>query len=243
MDERARRLLERARGHYRSGLYDKAEKALVPLARDRVPFADVYAMLGAIHYQKGRLLDAVSLLDEALRLNPGYTEAALHLVLTYNDLGKYEEAKSVHERMLASRRPDAGPDNIDPFVKGKIANMHAEVGRAYEQAGLYDEATQEYRRALSLCPTYADIRTRLGGCLRVAGNLTAAERELVKVKKEHPNLVAPRLQLGMTYFAGGKRKDAAREWREALAMEPENKFAKLYVKMLEEAASQRRTLW
>lgn len=242
MDDRTRRLLERGRGHYRSGQYEKAEKALMPLVRDRVPFADVYAMLGAIHYQKGRLLDAVSLLDEALRLNPGYTEAALHLALTYNDLGKYEEAKNVHERMLASRK-GSGPEGIDPFVKGKIANMHAEVGRAYEQAGLYGEATDEYRRALALCPTYVDIRTRLGACLRVAGNLTAAERELSKVKKEHPNLVAPRLQLGMTYFAGGKRKDAAREWREALAMEPENKFAKLYVKMLEEAASNRRTFW
>lgn len=242
MDDRTRRLLERGRGHYRSGQYDKAEKSLTPLVRDRVPYADVYAMLGAIHYQKGRLLDAMSLLDEALRLNPGYTEAALHLALTYNDLGKYEEAKNVHERMLASRK-NAGPDTVDPFVKGKIANMHAEVGRAYEQAGLYAEATEEYRRALALCPTYADIRTRLGGCLRVAGNLTASERELAKVKKEHPNLVAPRLQLGMTYFASGKRKDAAREWREALAMEPENKFAKLYVKMLEEAAANRRTLW
>ena len=41
MDERTRRLLERGRGYYRAGQYAKAEKALMPLARDRLPFADV----------------------------------------------------------------------------------------------------------------------------------------------------------------------------------------------------------
>jgi tetratricopeptide (TPR) repeat protein len=233
MDERTSRLLQRGREHFRAGQYDKAEKSLSPLARERIPFADVYSMLGSICYQKGRLLDALALFDEALRLNPGYTEAALNLALTYNDLGKYEESKRVYQRMIASRK-DSGPDHVDPFVKGKIANMHADVATAYEQAGLHEEAAQEYRRALSLCPTFVDLRTRLGSCLRAAGNLTAAEREFAKAKKEHPNLVGPRLQLGMTFYAAGRRSDAAREWREVLAMEPANKFAKLYLRLIPE---------
>jgi tetratricopeptide (TPR) repeat protein len=233
MDDRTTRLLQRGREDFRAGKYDKAEKALTPLARDRLPFADVYSMLGSICYQKGRLLDALALFDEALRLNPGYTEAALNLALTYNDLGKYEESKRVYQRMIASRK-DTGGDNVDPFVKGKIANMHADVALAYEQAGLHEEAAQEYRRALGLCPQYVDLRTRLGSALRAAGNLAAAEREFAKAKKEHPNLVGPRLQLGMTFYAAGRRSDAAREWREVLAMEPANKFAKLYLRLISE---------
>jgi tetratricopeptide (TPR) repeat protein len=233
MDDRTVRLLQRGREDFRAGKYDKAEKALSPLARDRIPFADVYSMLGSICYQKGRLLDALALFDEALRLNPGYTEAALNLALTYNDLGKYDESKRVYQRMIASRK-DSGGDNVDPFVKGKIANMHADVALAYEQAGLHEEAAQEYRRALGLCPQYVDLRTRLGSALRAAGNLAAAEREFAKAKKEHPNLVGPRLQLGMTFYAAGRRSDAAREWREVLAMEPANKFAKLYLRLISE---------
>jgi tetratricopeptide (TPR) repeat protein len=188
MDDRQGRLLQRGRESFRAGQYDKAEKALTPLARERIPYADVYSMLGSIHYQKGRLLDALALFDEALRLNPGYTEAALNLALTYNDLGKYEESKRVYQRMIAARK-DSGPDNVDPFVKGKIANMHADVAIAYEQAGLHEEAATEYRRALSLCPTF---------------------------------------------YAAGRRSDAAREWREVLAMEPGNKFAKLYLRLISE---------
>lgn len=232
MDDRVRMQLQRGREQYHAGDYDKAEKTLAPLARDRLPFADVYSMLGVINYQKGRRLDAVLMFEEALRLNPGYTEAAMHLAVTYNDLGKFDEAKKVYRRMLQTRK-NAGPEHVDPFVKGKIANMHAEVALAYEQAGLHGEAAQEYRRALALCPSYVDLRTRLGASLRAAGDVAAAERELLKVKKENPNLVGPRLQLGMTYYSSGRRSEAAREWREVLAMEPENRFAKLYLRLVD----------
>lgn len=231
MDDRTRRLLQRGRDHYHANEYDKAERALSPLARERHPFADVYGMLGVIYHQKGRLKEARAMLEEALRLNPGYTEAALNLAVTYNELGKYQEAKLTYERMMASRRV-GGDQQLDPFVKGKIANMHAEVAGAYDQAGQFAAAADEYRRALSLCPHFVDIRTRLGASLRAAGDLPAAEREFQTAKGDNPNLVAPRLQLGMTYYAGGRYEDAAREWREVLAMEPENKFAKLYMRLL-----------
>jgi tetratricopeptide (TPR) repeat protein len=233
MDDRTRRQLQRGRDAFHAVQYEKAEKALAPLARDRIPFADLYAMLGSINYQKGRLLDAVGFFEESLRLNPAYTEAALNLAVTYNDLGKYDESKRVYQRMLANRKAEApGPGNVDPFIKGKLANMHLDVGMAYEQAGLHDEAAQEYRRALTLCPTYVDIRIRLWISLRNSGNASAAEREFSKAKKEHPNLMTPRLQLGLTHYTAGRRSDAAREWRDVLAMEPENKFAKLYLRLV-----------
>jgi tetratricopeptide (TPR) repeat protein len=233
MDDRTKRLLQRGREHFEANQYEKAEKALAPLARDRIPFADLYAMLGSINYQKGRLLDALGFFEEALRLNPAYTEAALNLAVTYNDLGKYDESKRVYQRMLSNRKNTASPGvSIDPFIKGKLANMHAEVGMAYEQAGLHEQAAEEYRRALALCPTFVDIRIRLGISLRSAGNASAAEREFSKAKKEHPNLMSPRLQLGMTHYTAGRRSDAAREWRDVLAMEPENKFAKLYLRLV-----------
>lgn len=236
MDERTKRLLQRGRDHYQSSEYDKAERSLAPLARERLPFADVYGMLGVIYHQQGKLKEARVMLEEALRLNPGYTEAALNLAVTYNELGKYQDAKEIYERMLASRR--AAPDHIDPFVKGKIANMHAHVAAAYEEAGLHAEAVGEYQRALALCPQFVDLRTRLGAALRHSGQLERAETELKTAKAGNPNLMWPRLQLGMTYYAAGRVDEAAREWREVLAMEPDNKFAKLYLRLVAEAEPQ-----
>lgn len=232
MDERTKRQLARGRELYHAGNHPRALRALAPLAKERLPFADVYAMLGTIFHQMGKLPEARTMFEEALRLNPRYTEAALNLVLTYNELGRYQDAKHTHERMLAHRRGTGAAERLDPFVKGKIANMHADVAQAYEQAGLYEEAAQEYRRALALCPQYVDLRSRLGVSLRASGDLGNAEREFQRAKRENPNLVAVRLQLGMTYYSAGRRTDAAREWREALAMEPDNRFAKLYLRLV-----------
>ncbi len=230
MDETTKAGLAAGRDHYAAKEYDKAERSLAPLARAQLPFADVYGMLGVIYHQKGRVKDAQQMLEEAVRLNPGYTEAALNLSVIYNDLGRYDDAKRVYRCMMATRK--SAPADLDPFVRGKIANMHAEVGNAYEQAGLHEEAVREYERALSLCPTYLDIRSSLGGSHRAAGNLDAAERELRTVVQQNPNLRGPRLQLGMTHYLQGRLADARREWDDVLLQEPENKVARLYLRLL-----------
>lgn len=232
MDEKTKGLLDRGREHYHAGNYKRAARALTPLARDGLPFADVYHMLGVIHHQLGRLDYARGMFERALALNPGYTEAALNLAVTYHELGRYDEAKQTREHMLTIRQK-LGADRIDPFVKGKLANMHADIASAYEQIGLHEEAVHEYRRAVALCPTFVDIRTRLGVSLRAAGNLAAAEREFLQAKRDHPKLVGPRLQLGMTYYSVGQRSEAAREWREVLAIDPENRFARLYLQLVQ----------
>ena len=74
---------------------------------------------------------------------------------------------------------------LDPFVKGKIANMHADIGAAYGGRAVRGGGA-EYERALALCPTFVDIRTELGDSLRAAGDLAAAEREFAKAREEHP---------------------------------------------------------
>ena len=63
---------------------------------------------------------------------------------------------------------------LDPFARGKIANMHADVGQAYADAGLPREAIAEYEKAVGLCPQFADLRTRLGTLLREINELDRA---------------------------------------------------------------------
>jgi tetratricopeptide (TPR) repeat protein len=171
--------------------------------------------------------------NEALRINPAYTEAALNLVVTCNDLGKYAEAKDVYEKaMAASKR---APREIDPFAKGKIANMHAGVGAAYRGVSLFEEAVREYEHALALCPTFVDIRTELGNTRRELGDLPGAIQELERVRAENPKFIAGRLRLGLAYHAAGRRDDAAAEWRAVLATDAENSAAKMYLALLDPA--------
>jgi len=230
MDERTRDLLARGREAYEANDYDKAEPCLIQLVNEQRGFADVHDMLGVIYHQQGRLHEAVAMFEAALRLNPNYTEAALNLAVTFNDLGRYQDAKEVYGQAL--RASKSGPRKLDPFAQGKIANMHAEVGKAYDALGLYPDAVREYERALDLCPHFQDIRTRLGTTLREMGAFPAALRELERVRTETPKYVPARLSLGLAYHALGRLDDAREEWQAAQGHEPANKSARMYLASL-----------
>ena len=224
-----RALVARGRAHYAAGENAEAIACLTEVLRGKAAYADVYDLLGVIYHQEGRLAEAEEMFRQALRLNPAYTEAALNLVVTCNDLGKYGEAQAIYEQ--AMRAVKHAPRELDPFVKGKIANMHAELGATYRAVGAHDDALREYRRALALCPTFADVRTELAKTLHEAGDRDGATRELELVRAEHPRFVPGLLHLGLAYHAAGRAGDAAGAWRAALAVDPANRAAKLYMAM------------
>jgi tetratricopeptide (TPR) repeat protein len=234
VDERLRHLMNLAREHYEHQEYDRAEPLLREIVRHRGSFADMHNMLGVILHQHGHFSDAEKQFELALAVNPAYTEAALNLAVTYNDLGKYKEAREVYSSATArSRLEGAGDQPLDPFARGKIANMHARIGDAYVAVGLYDDAVREFRRALELCPTFVDIRTKLGSTLRDKGEKEAAIAEYQAVKETQPAYLPARIHLGVTLFALGRKDEARAEWEAVLHADPANKSCKMYLDMLQ----------
>ncbi len=232
MDERTKQLLSLGREHYDKREFDKAEHYLRQvLERDDARFADVYNMMGVIHHDRGRFEEAQGCFEEALAINPNYTEAALNLAVTYNDLGRYDEAKKIYKAALS--RGEEAPGQLDPFVKGKIANLHAEVAQAYVDAGMLPEAMHELRKAILLCPTFSDLRLRLANLYRQQGDLDAARFELEEAVDARPGFVPAHVALGVVLLALGDKDRALERWRAALEIDPENKAAAMYVRMTE----------
>jgi tetratricopeptide (TPR) repeat protein len=191
----------------------------------------VYNMLAVILHDRGDFLGAEAYFERAVELNPNYTEALLNLAVTYNDLGKYEAARQVYARI---RRDDGKAGILDPYARGKIANMHADLAQAYSDAGCKQEAIAELRRSVALCPTFADLQVRLGTLYRDAGNLVLAREHYEAARDINPRYAPARVLLGVVLLSLGQPDQAIAEWRAALAVDPDNKSARMYLRMVED---------
>ena len=151
----------------------------------------------------------------------------MNLSILYNDLGRYGEAKKLIK--VSPENAKASRSVLDPFIRSKLANKHAEVADWYAGVGAFDEAVAEYRQALKLEETYADLRTSLAVCLREKGDLKGALEELLKATKTSPQYVDAHIQLGLTHYTLGKKAEAVKVWKSAVKKFPANETVKMYL--------------
>lgn len=230
MDSSTKHLLSLGCETFSRNDYCAAEGPLRACLEANPALADVHFMLGVIHHDRGELTEARERFERALALNPAYTEAALSLAVTCNELGRYAEGRAISQRISQQSRER---DRIDPFARGKLANLHADVARAYEELGLYPEAADEYERALALCPGFADLRTRRAAALRASGEHERAVRELEVAVMHAPRYAPAQAALGVNLWSVGRQDEARAAWRRALEIEPRNRAARAYLRMAE----------
>lgn len=227
--ETIQELLEHGKQCFENKEYPKAERYLRQVVKTNRYFADIHNMLGVIYHSEGKFEAAIVSFKEALKINPHYTEAKLNLTVLYNDLGLYQEAKALYGTLQKKQKGKS--DNIEPVLRGKLSNMHADIGDVYRSIGLYKHAADEYAKALDFNPHYVDIRTKLGISLRENGDVTASVKELKQAIKDKPGYLSAGIQLGITYYSANKIKEAQKEWNTVLRKDPKNESAKLYLKL------------
>lgn len=227
MSNEARSLVEQGKVFYINQNYKKAEACFRKAVAGNRDFADVYNYLGLIAHDQTRYVDAIEAFEKALKINPRYTEALLNLSILYNDMGEYEKAKKLVKRSREDAKKRGAA--IDPFIRSKLANKHADVGDLYHGVGVFDMAVSEYRKALELEEGYADIRTKLAVCLRELGKKADALAELKKAVQLSPEYADAQVQMGITYYSMGKTADARKVWKAASRKFPQNKALKMYL--------------
>lgn len=234
MDDNTKQLLALGREHYEKREFDKAEHYLVQVIEEGVSYADVHNMVGVVRHDRGAFEDAMKAFEAALAINPTYTEALLNLSVTYNDLGRYDQAKETYKRAMSAGAKE--PGEIDPFARGKIANLHAQVAQAYHDVGMLDEAIRELRKAVYLGPDFADLRLRLANVYREKGDLESSRFELQQSLESKPAYVPARVALGVVLLAQGNKDAAIAEWTRALDDDPGHRAAKMYLRMADSPA-------
>ena len=214
--------------------YKKAEHYFKKVISLNKNYADVFNMLGVIDHIEGKFSSAVDHFKRALKINPRYTEALLNLTVLLNDLGQYTEAKKLYSQL--KKGPSVGQKQIEPVLRGKLSNLHSDIGEIYRSIGLYPYAIDEYKKALDLNPNYFDIRTKLGQAYRENGQLSKSLKELREVLKAKVNYFPARVQLGVTLYSLGKHTDAKKEWKKVISKDPDNDYAKMYLRLCEAQA-------
>ncbi len=213
------------------GRISEAESVLQAIYRRNPDFADICNRLGQIYFQTGSFQRARDFFQRAVRLNPDYTEASLNLAVTLNELKQYGKAKEVIDQ--AQTRATRKKMLLEPFIAGKLANKHKEVGDIYRELGMLFDSIEEYRKALKLAPEFPDIQVRLAVTLRETGMTDEAIELLTKTTEQRPDYPDARIQLGITYFSKGFLNKASHQWKEILKTDPSNVKALMYLSFLE----------
>jgi len=229
--ESMKEMLRIGKQHFEQRRYAEAEHYLRKVIEENPRYADVFNMLGVISHVEGKFASAIDNFEQALKINPRYTEATLNLAVLYNDLGQYDKAKKLYSR-LKTRKGEKS-FSIEPVLRGKLSNLHADIGDIYRSIGLFAFAIEEYRKALMLNPTYLDIRTKLGQALRENGRVNDSLEQLKEVLKKKSAYSPALIQLGVTYYTMDRIGDAKKAWKKALEQEPGNEYAKMYIRLCE----------
>jgi tetratricopeptide (TPR) repeat protein len=229
-----REILLRGRRAFERGEDEAALESLARLASHGLEYADVHYMIGMLHERRDDIDAALDSLRSAVRINPSYVEALLALASLYERRGDFDQSQGYAERASQLAKPTAG--SLDPTTRGKLANQQAVLGDALAQAGEKREAIEEYRRALDRCPTFHDVRHRLGMTLREAGLPFQAAQEFRRILRVHSGMLDSQVQLGLTYYSMGRTPEAIGEWEAVLEKDSSRDEARMYLRLVRGAS-------
>lgn len=112
-----------------------------------------------------------------------------------------------------------------------------DLGSAYEQRGMYDQAFTHYQKAITLKPDFSEAHNALGAFYAGRNDLDKAEwhfkRALGNPFYETPHLVC--YNLGLLYEKQGQPELAMQQYQEAVRLQPAYGLAWYHIGMLYEA--------
>jgi tetratricopeptide (TPR) repeat protein len=227
-------LINQARERFALQDYYGAIHLLQEIVESGRSFADCHHLLGLCYALLGQSQRALEHFSKALILNPRYIEAHIHRGILLNNLGRTDEATEAFRDAAAHNVPQES--GFPAHVAANLANHHALLATAYAEAGALQHAIEEYRRAVELGPSFADIRYRLARALLEAGDVLSARDELERVVRDRPNFVDALASLGLARYLSGDATGAQQVWRECLLARPKNARVEAYLAMLERSS-------
>jgi tetratricopeptide (TPR) repeat protein len=169
--------------------------------------AALHESLAKSYLQVGQIDQALSHVEEAVRLKPDSPSAR------YN-LGTALAAQNRHEAAILQFTEAV---RLDP----NLAYAHNSLGVSLHALGRTDQAIARFRRAIEIEPAYANAHNNLGKTLEVQGDLDEAlvhYREAIRILPDSPQA---QQNLGGALLLAGETAEAVVHYRRALELRPD----------------------
>jgi tetratricopeptide (TPR) repeat protein len=209
MGELLLQLLPSSAADFASLRADVAKKVLAgdvtgdeKLAADAPDDAQAHNTLGAAYLQAGRVDDALTQFDDAIRLEPDYAIARFNLGLIAMMRGSVGDAEANLQRAIAAR-----PD---------YAEAHNNLGVVLMGQGTSDAAVAQFREVIRIRPESADAHYNLARALLAAAHLPDAVDQLHRAIALEPDVPA-RID-DLAWILATSSDDAIRNPAEAVSL-------------------------
>lgn len=167
---------------------------------------DALHQLGILHYQQGRHQQAQTLLDEALRLNPGSAAAWCNKGLVLQALRRPREALTSYDKGIA--------------LGSGHAEIHNNRGNVLFELGRPEEALASHEEAIKLNPRSTLAYNNRGNVLRHIGRLAEAIASYDKAIALKPDYGEATVNRAVLLTALGRPDEAIAAYQRLLALHP-----------------------
>ncbi len=222
-------LLKKAKEAFQKNDLKTASLFLNELIEQNPNATEGFFLLANVFHVRGELGKAIKAFQRVLELDPAHTDASISLSVIFNDIGRYEEAKSIFEKANNQVKSTSQQGLADPHLNRKFSLKHYEIAEMYASYGRMDESLFEYNKAASLDPDNLEIRIKIAKAYTKKGFTSKAFEELKRLKNEHPGYMPVRIALGLLYYGNGNIIEAQAEWQNVLSREPQHAEASMYI--------------
>lgn len=207
--------------------YQPAEELLRSALTEYGPLANLLNLMGLCCHRQSRFPEAIEFFEKSMSINPRFIEASLNLAVTLSDLGFYDKSQKIYEQMQAQRDQS---QSLPDLILGRLANLHNRTAHGYEQAGLWDQATQEYTKALQIYPRMPDIRLRLAKLFLKRNAYQQSREQLMNLLEDNPNYPECLNLLGTIAFRMGEWESAENFWQRTQNINPSDRTSRTYLR-------------
>jgi arylsulfatase A-like enzyme/cytochrome c-type biogenesis protein CcmH/NrfG len=195
------------------GRSDEAARMYRQIIARRPDMAIAYRHLAFIEGQRGRLGDAIDVLQQALRAGVNEAPVVAQLGGYLADVGQTAQAVRLLEPLAASADADVDTLNL--------------LGITYARAGRRLEAGRTFERLLALNPQSSVPLENLGMLALDSGDLALARRQFERAVQVDPRSSRAHADLGVVALRSGDAVAAIEEWKRAVQLDRTN-FDALY---------------